>query len=158
MSRIRAFSLVALGCLIYIQPIMAVEPNERLADPLLEERARMLSQNIRCLVCQNQSIDDSNATLAKDLRVLVREKLTAGATNDEIFDFLVDRYGDFILLNPPFKPTTYVLWYGPLIFLIFGILMVVLIMKRSNRRSFEKPLSQEEQASLSKLLEQKDKT
>tara|TARA_B100000676_G_scaffold50890_1_gene50181 strand:- start:1634 stop:2047 length:414 start_codon:yes stop_codon:yes gene_type:complete len=137
---------------------MALQPNERLADPLLEERARMLSQNIRCLVCQNQSIDDSNATLAKDLRVLVREKLTAGATNDEIFDFLVDRYGDFILLNPPFKPTTYVLWYGPLIFLIFGILMVVLIMKRSNRRSFEKPLSQEEQASLSKLLEQKDKT
>tara|TARA_B100001115_G_C15769070_1_gene377288 strand:+ start:172 stop:648 length:477 start_codon:yes stop_codon:yes gene_type:complete len=158
MNRIRALSLVALSCLIYIQPIMAVEPNERLADPLLEERARMLSQNIRCLVCQNQSIDDSNATLAKDLRVLVREKLTAGATNDEIFDFLVDRYGDFILLNPPFKPTTYVLWYGPLIFLIFGILMVVLIMKRSNRRSFEKPLSQEEQASLSKLLEQKDKT
>ena len=158
MNRIRALSLVALSWLFYIQPIMAVEPNERLADPLLEERARMLSQNIRCLVCQNQSIDDSNATLAKDLRVLVREKLTAGATNDEIFDFLVDRYGDFILLNPPFKPTTYVLWYGPLIFLIFGILMVVLIMKRSNRRSFEKPLSQEEQASLSKLLEQKDKT
>ena len=158
MSRIRALSLVVLSYLIYVQPIMAVQPNERLADPLLEERARMLSQNIRCLVCQNQSIDDSNATLAKDLRVLVREKLTAGATNDEIFDFLVDRYGDFILLNPPFKPTTYVLWYGPLIFLIFGILMVVLIMKRTNRRSFEKPLSQEEQASLSKLLEQKDKT
>ena len=158
MIRVRALILVLFSYLIYIQPIMALQPNERLADPLLEERARMLSQNIRCLVCQNQSIDDSNATLAKDLRVLVREKLTAGATNDEVFDFLVDRYGDFILLNPPFKPTTYVLWYGPLIFLIFGILMVVFIMKRSNRRSFEKPLSQEEQASLSKLLEQKDKT
>ena len=158
MTRVRALILVLFSCLTYIQPTMALQPNERLADPLLEERARMLSQNIRCLVCQNQSIDDSNATLAKDLRVLVREKLTAGATNQEIFDFLVDRYGDFILLNPPFKPTTYVLWYGPLIFLIFGILMVVLIMKRSNRRSFEKPLSKEEQASLSKLLEQKDKT
>jgi cytochrome c-type biogenesis protein CcmH len=137
---------------------MAVQPNERLADPLLEERARMLSQNIRCLVCQNQSIDDSNATLAKDLRALVREKLTAGATNDEIFDFLVDRYGDFILLNPPFKPSTYVLWYGPLIFLIVGLLMTVLIMKKSKRRASEKPLSQAERVSLSKLLEQKDKT
>ena len=158
MSRIRALSLVVLSYLIYAQPIMAVQPNERLADPLLEERARMLSQNIRCLVCQNQSIDDSNATLAKDLRVLVREKLTAGATNDEIFDFLVDRYGDFILLNPPFKPSTYVLWYGPLIFLIVGLLMTVLIMKKSKRRASEKPLSQAERVSLSKLLEQKDKT
>ena len=137
---------------------MAVQPNERLADPLLEERARMLSQNIRCLVCQNQSIDDSNATLAKDLRALVREKLTAGATNDEIFDFLVDRYGDFILLNPPFKPSTYVLWYGPLIFLIVGLLMTVIIMKKSKRRASEKPLSQAERVILSKLLEQKDKT
>ena len=137
---------------------MAVQPNERLADPLLEERARILSQNIRCLVCQNQSIDDSNATLAKDLRALVREKLTAGATNDEIFDFLVDRYGDFILLNPPFKPSTYVLWYGPLIFFIVGLLMTVLIMKKSKRRASEKPLSQAERVSLSKLLEQKDNT
>ena len=158
MSRIRALSLVVLSYLIYAQPIMAVQPNERLADPLLEERARMLSQNIRCLVCQNQSIDDSNATLAKDLRTLVREKLTAGATNDEIFDFLVDRYGDFILLNPPFKPSTYVLWYGPLIFLIVGLLMTVLIMNKSKRRASEKPLSQAERVSLSKLLEQKDKT
>ena len=158
MVRIRALSLVALSYLIYAQPIMAVQPNERLADPLLEERARILSQNIMCLVCQNQSIDDSNATLAKDLRVLVREKLTAGATNDEIFDFLVDRYGDFILLNPPFKPSTYVLWYGPLIFLIVGLLMTVLIMKKSKRRASEKPLSQAERVSLSKLLEQKDKT
>ena len=158
MSRIRALSLVVLSYLIYAQPIMAVQPNERLADPLLEERARMLSQNIRCLVCQNQSIDDSNATLAKDLRARVREKLTAGATNDEIFDFLVDRYGDFILLNPPFKPSTYVLWYGPLIFLIVGLLMTVLIMNKSNRRASEKPLSQAERVSLSKLLEQKDKT
>ena len=158
MSRIRALSLVVLSYLIYAQPIMAVQPNERLADPLLEERARMLSQNIRCLVCQNQSIDDSNATLAKDLRALVREKLKAGATNDEIFDFLVDRYGDFILLNPPFKPSTYVLWYGPLIFLIVGLLMTVLIMNKSKRRASEKPLSQAERVSLSKLLEQKDKT
>ena len=158
MSRIRALSLVVLSYLIYAQPIMAVQPNERLADPLLEERARMLSQNIRCLVCQNQSIDDSNATLAKDLRALVREKLTAGATNDEIFDFLVDRYGDFILLNPPFKPSTYALWYGPLIFLIVGLLMTVLILKKSKRRASEKPLSQAERVSLSKLLEQKDKT
>ena len=156
MSRIRALSLVVLSYLIHVQPIMAVQPNERLADPLLEERARMLSQNIRCLVCQNQSIDDSNATLAKDLRVLVREKLTAGATNDEIFDFLVDRYGDFILLNPPFKPSTYVLWYGPLIFFIVGLLMTVLIMKKSNRRASEKPVSQAERVILSKHLDQKD--
>ena len=158
MTRVRALILVLFSYLIYIHPTMALQPNERLADPLLEERARMLSQNIRCLVCQNQSIDDSNATLAKDLRVLVREKLTAGATNDEIFDFLVDRYGDFILLNPPFKASTYVLWYGPLIFLIVGLLMIVLMMKKNKRRASEKPLSQEERVSLSKLLEQKDKT
>ena len=116
-----------------------------------------MSKNIRCLVCQNQSIDDSNATLAKDLRVLVRERLTAGATDNEIFDFLVDRYGDFILLNPPLKPSTYFLWYGPVIFLIIGVLMIIFIMKRRRRLPPEKPLSSEESLSLSKLLEQKDR-
>ena len=157
MTKFRKFCLILVGYLALAYPALAVQPQERLSDPLLEERARILSKNIRCLVCQNQSIDDSNATLAKDLRVLVRERLTAGATDNEIFDFLVDRYGDFILLNPPLKPSTYFLWYGPVIFLIIGVLMIIFIMKRRRRLPPEKPLSSEESLSLSKLLEQKDR-
>jgi cytochrome c-type biogenesis protein CcmH len=93
---------------------LAVEPGERLADPALEARARAISADLRCLVCQNQSIDDSNAELAADLRRLVRERLKAGDTDAAVKSFRVARYGDFILLTPPFKPATYALWFGPL--------------------------------------------
>ena len=92
----------------------AVLPDEILQNTLLEKRARALSKNIRCLVCQNQSIDESNADLARDLRVLVRERLTAGASDSEVLDYLIARYGDFIMLKPPFKGSTYILWFGPL--------------------------------------------
>jgi len=100
-------------------PAWAVQPDEILPDPQLEARARTISAELRCLVCQNQSIDDSDAPLARDLRVLVRERLQAGDSDSQVLKFLVDRYGEFILLRPPFSPKTYLLWIAPI--LIFGV-------------------------------------
>ena len=91
----------------------AVEPSERLADPGLEARARVISQELRCLVCQNESIDESNAQLAHDLRLLVRRRLVAGDTDQQVLNYIVARYGVFVLLNPPFEPVTWLLWLGP---------------------------------------------
>jgi cytochrome c-type biogenesis protein CcmH len=91
----------------------AVEPSERLADPVLEARARAISQELRCLVCQNESIDESNAPLAHDLRLLVRERLVAGDSNQQVLNYIVARYGVFVLLDPPFEPVTWLLWLGP---------------------------------------------
>lgn len=102
----------------------AVEPEEVLDDPVLEARARDISQHLRCVVCQNQSIDDSSAELARDLRLVIRERLTAGDTNDEVITFVVDRYGDFVLLKPPFQGDTYFLWFGPFIILLLGGILV----------------------------------
>tara|TARA_B100001123_G_scaffold416621_1_gene518427 strand:+ start:75 stop:479 length:405 start_codon:yes stop_codon:yes gene_type:complete len=109
----------------------AVEPNEILKDPKQEERARNISKNIRCMVCQNQSIDESNAPLAKDLRILIRDKIKNGKKDDEIYKFLTDRYGDFILLKPPFKSNTLILWMAPLIFFMIGLFIVIINNKRS---------------------------
>jgi len=109
----------------------AVEPNEILKDQKQEERARNISKNIRCLVCQNQSIDESSAPLAKDLRILIRDKIKNGKKDDEIYKFLTDRYGDFILLKPPFKSTTLILWIAPLIFFIIGLFIVIINNKKS---------------------------
>ena len=101
--------LIAIGG----RPAHAVEPSERLADPALEARARTLSKELRCLVCQNQSIDESNADLAHDLRVLLRQRLVAGDTDQQVLDYLAARYGVFVLLDPPFEPATYLLWLTP---------------------------------------------
>ncbi len=101
----------------------AVEPDEILADAELEARARALSSEIRCLVCQNQSIDDSDAELARELRILIRERLTGGDSDDEVKDYLVSRYGDFVLFNPPLRASTFAIWFGPFIFLAFGLLI-----------------------------------
>jgi cytochrome c-type biogenesis protein CcmH len=98
----------------------ALEPSEKLSDPALEARARSIASELRCLVCQNQSIDDSDAPLAKDLRTLVREQLKTGATDAQVRDFVVSRYGDFVLLRPPFKPETLLLWFAPLLALLGG--------------------------------------
>ncbi|MCH8171886.1 MAG: cytochrome c-type biogenesis protein CcmH [Proteobacteria bacterium] len=98
----------------------AVEPDELLDDPVLEERARDISQQLRCVVCQNQSIDESTAPLARDLRLIIRERLVAGDSNKEVVTFVVDRYGDFVLLRPPFQGDTYVLWFGPFIIFLIG--------------------------------------
>lgn len=130
----------------------AVEPTEILQNPQLESRARVLSKNIRCLVCQNQSIDDSNASLAKDLRKVVREQLVNGASDEEIFDFLIERYGDFVLLKPPVKPSTYMLWYGPIILFSIGLVMSVLFLIRRKKLAPEEPLTQKELDQLSKLI------
>ena len=134
----------------------AIEPSEILQNPQLEARARNLSRNIRCLVCQNQSIDDSNASLAKDLRKIVREQLVSGASDNEIYDFLIARYGDFVLLRPPIKVTTYVLWYGPLFIFFAGLLLSVLFLIRRKRIMPEEPLSPEEQEELSSLINREE--
>jgi cytochrome c-type biogenesis protein CcmH len=109
----RLFLVVALTACIGGPAAHAVEPSERLSDPALEARARALSQELRCLVCQNQSIDESNADLAHDLRVLLRQRLAAGDTDRQVLDYVVARYGVFVLLDPPFAPATYLLWLTP---------------------------------------------
>ena len=134
----------------------AVEPSEILQNPQLELRARNLSQNIRCLVCQNQSIDDSNASLARDLRKIVREQLVSGSSDNEIYDFVIARYGDFVLLRPPVKATTYILWYGPLFIFFAGLLLSVLFLIRRKRIMPEEPLSLEEKEELSSLISGKE--
>ena len=115
-------------------PSQAVEPSEVLADPALETRARNLSQHLRCVVCQNQSIDDSNAPLARDLRVLLRERLKAGDTDEAANDYIVSRYGNFVLLKPPVQVSTLLLWFGPGIIFILALLAFwTLIRKRPEK-------------------------
>ena len=109
----------------------SLEPDEILENEKLETRARVISKNTRCLVCQNQSIDESNAPLAKDLRIIIRKKLVEGKSDDEVYNFLTERYGDFILLNPPFKPVTFILWLLPFLFLLIGIFMILYHDKKS---------------------------
>ena len=122
-------------CLIQLfsNNVCAIEPDEILKNQEQEIRARNISKNIRCMVCQNQSIDESNATLAKDLRVVIREKIKDGKNNEEIYKFLTDRYGDFILLKPPLKLSTLALWFLPFIFFAIGILIVLFYNKKSKQ-------------------------
>jgi cytochrome c-type biogenesis protein CcmH len=112
----------------------AVEPEEFLKDPKQELRARDISKNVRCLVCQNQSIDESSALLAKDLRMVIRNKITEGLTDKEIYKFLTDRYGDFILLNPPLKSSTMILWALPFVLFFIAIFVLYRHNKKSNLR------------------------
>tara|TARA_R110000796_G_scaffold167452_1_gene284420 strand:+ start:182 stop:643 length:462 start_codon:yes stop_codon:yes gene_type:complete len=149
---------MAVALLLAVLPLSsarAVNPDEMLADPALEHRARVISRDLRCLVCQNQSIDDSDAGLAKDLRVLVRERLKAGDSNEQVINYVVARYGDFVLLKPPVKASTIVLWAGPAVVALFGILALILFYRRRRTASpvAVKPLSAEERARLNKLLE-----
>jgi cytochrome c-type biogenesis protein CcmH len=130
---------------------LAVLPDEVLDDPALEARARALSANIRCLVCQNESIDSSNADLARDLRVLVRERLVAGDSDREVLDYLVARYGDFVLFKPPLKPATYLLWFGPGILLLLGAVGLWLYFRRRSPAP-ALPLDSTERARLAELL------
>ncbi len=129
----------------------AVEPAERLADPALEARARTLSQELRCLVCQNQSIDESNADLAHDLRVLLRQRLVAGDTDRQVLDYVVARYGVFVLLDPPFAPVTYLLWLGPPA-LVLGAGMFLVLRARRRRPDPELPALSEEERDRAALL------
>ena len=109
----------------------SIEPSEILNNEEQELRARNISKNIRCMICQNQSIDESNAPLAKDLRIIIRSKIKEGKKNEEIYEFLTDRYGDFILLKPPFKLTTLALWFLPFIFFAIGVYVVLTHNKKS---------------------------
>jgi cytochrome c-type biogenesis protein CcmH len=130
----------------------AVEPSERLADPALEARARTLSQQLRCLVCQNQSIDESNADLAHDLRVVLRQRLVAGDTDRQVLDYVVARYGVFVLLDPPFAPATYLLWLTPPVLVLGAGLFVVLRAWLRRPRSEPAALTEEESRRASLLL------
>ena len=135
-------------------PAMAIEPGEALADAKLEARARAISANLRCLVCQNQSIDDSNADLARDLRLVVRERLVKGDTDDQIFDFVAARYGDFVLLNPPFNASTFLLWVGPAGVLVIGSICVFIYFRRRGTEVVEAaPLTADEEHRLNALLD-----
>ncbi|MFV2093124.1 MAG: cytochrome c-type biogenesis protein CcmH [Hyphomicrobiales bacterium] len=136
--------------------VRAVEPGELLDDPVLEQRAREISKNLRCLVCQNQSIDESNADLARDLRIIVRKRLVAGDSDENVIGFIVARYGDWVLLRPPFKPKTWLLWFGP-----FGIAGIAGFMywgfyRRQPRLEDDPvlPLAKAEQERLEKVLGQ----
>jgi len=135
---------------------LAVQPDEVLADKALEARARALSTELRCLVCQNQSIDDSNAPLARDLRMIVREKLVAGESEDAILAFLVARYGEFVLLKPRFTMATALLWLGPFLVLLAGGIGIVLLARRRRVAENSAPLSADEQARLEALTRQGD--
>jgi cytochrome c-type biogenesis protein CcmH len=122
MAVYRFLAPLALGMLLaFSGPLLAVEPDEILPDPAQEARARDLSQHLRCVVCQNQSIDDSNAPLARDLRILVRERIKAGDSNDAAMNFIVARYGNFVLLKPPVQLNTLLLWFGPGLVLLMAL-------------------------------------
>ncbi|TMJ40029.1 MAG: cytochrome c-type biogenesis protein CcmH [Alphaproteobacteria bacterium] len=133
-------------------PLHAVQPDEILSDPVLEGRARALSAGLRCLVCQNQSIDDSNAPLARDLRLLLRERLKAGDSDDQAVNFVVARYGDYVLLRPRFMPETWLLWIGPFALLLIAAAFLY-IRRRRIESSVERSLDADEERALRHALE-----
>jgi len=147
---------LALILMLLATPLAAVQPDEILDDPVLEERARELSKGLRCLVCRNESIDESDASLARDLRLLVRERLVAGDTDDEAVEFIVARYGEFVLLNPTVSGANWLLWgAGPLMLLLAGGGGLVYLRGRARAKPVtEAPLSAEEQARLDDILKQ----
>jgi cytochrome c-type biogenesis protein CcmH len=133
---------------------LAVQPDEILSNSTLETRGRALSKELRCMVCQNQSIDDSDAPLARDLRILVRERLQAGDTDEQVIDFLIARYGEFVLLRPRFSSRTAVLWLTPLGVLLIGALGLAMVSRR--RASAEANLTPKEEARLAEILQRTD--
>lgn len=145
---------LVLILMLIAAPLWAVQPDEILDDPVLEQRARDLSKGLRCLVCQNESIDESNATLARDLRLLVRERLVAGDSDEAAVAYIVARYGEFVLLNPPVTGANWLLWAaGPLMLLLAGGTGLIYVRGRSAARSGnDTPLSEAEQARLNDIL------
>jgi cytochrome c-type biogenesis protein CcmH len=144
--------LALLTLLMLALPAAAVDPSEVLDDPALEARARAISAHLRCLVCQNQSIDDSNADLARELRVIVRERLVAGDTDEQVMQYLVDRYGEYVLLQPVIAPHTVLLWSAaPIVLVIGGIAMVLAVRRKRQATAAIAPLTAEEQRALDEL-------
>ncbi|AJD40567.1 cytochrome-c-type biogenesis protein CcmH 1 [Rhizobium gallicum bv. gallicum R602sp] len=144
--------LFAIALFLSAAPAFAVNPDEVLADPALEARARSLSAELRCMVCQNQSIDDSNADLAKDLRLLVRERITDGDTDEEVLNYIVSRYGEFVLLKPRLSTRTMLLWGAPVLLVIVGGISLLVFARRRAGKPTGSPLTAEEQAKLDELL------
>jgi cytochrome c-type biogenesis protein CcmH len=139
-------------------PAMAVEPGEQLKHPGLEARARAISAGLRCLVCQNETIDESGAALAHDIRMFLRERLTAGDTDEQAVKAIVDRYGEFVLLNPPVRPETYILWFGPVVILLGGLLGgIVWLRRRAATAKVADPLSTDERRRLEVILREADR-
>ncbi|CAA7617157.1 cytochrome c-type biogenesis protein [Magnetospirillum sp. UT-4] len=146
--------LLILACLTaFAGPAIAADPSEMLKDPALESRAQHLGKELRCLVCQSESIEDSNADLARDLRVIVRERIQSGESDDQVMQYVVDRYGDYVLLRPPFKASTLVLWVGPFALLLAGLAAAAAFYRRrTNAAPPPPPLSAEEKRRLEALL------
>ena len=149
--------LIIVSSIFLVTSALAVDPKEILKDPALETRARAISKSLRCVVCQNQSIDDSDATLARDLRILVRERLSAGDTNTQVLDYVVSRYGDFVLLNPPLKLGTLMLWLSPFIIISIGLTAGIIFFRRQRHNlkseSLFPALNSQEREKLDNMLE-----
>jgi cytochrome c-type biogenesis protein CcmH len=154
--------MIAVAFALLAAPAFAVQPDEILKDPVLETRARTLSQELRCMVCQNQSIDDSDAPLAKDLRVLVRERLTAGDSDGQVMDFLVARYGEFVLLKPRLSWHTALLWLAPFTVVLLGVWGLIALWRRRRTESAPEtapaPLTAAERVRVSELLENSERS
>jgi cytochrome c-type biogenesis protein CcmH len=157
--RKRIFSILT-GLLLALTfgPAFAVDPQEQLKDPALELRARAISAELRCLVCQNQSIDDSDAPLARDLRLIVRQQIRAGASNDQVIDYIVARYGEFVLLRPRLRLNTLLLWFTPIMLVGAGVLLAARVTRRHPDTPNIAPLTPEEEAELQSLLTPSNKS
>lgn len=145
------------GCLfalLLLSPTLAVEPDEMLADPVLEARARALTQELRCVVCQNQSVDDSDAPLARDIRIVVRERIAQGDSDEQARAFIVARYGDFVLLKPPLRSDTLLLWFGPVLLLGAGLALAWFYVRRLRAGAADGPLSAAEEERAQRLLDE----
>ena len=150
-GKLLALCVLILG--LFALPVQAVEPSEILSDPVLERRARDIGRQLRCVVCQNQSIDDSSAEVARDMRRAVRERLSAGYNDAQVFDYMVARYGDYVLLNPPFKAETWALWLGgPLVLLLAGGTLLLAARRRSRLPLSPPPLTAHERERLRVVL------
>lgn len=144
---------------VWTVQVSAVEPDEIMKDPVLEARAREVSKDLRCVVCQNQSIDDSNSGIAKKMRILVRDRIAHGDSNQEVKDYLVSRYGDFVLLKPPMNAKTMVLWFGPALMIVIGLVGIVFYYRRRSAQAAQGkgivvPLTAQEQARLDALMKE----
>jgi cytochrome c-type biogenesis protein CcmH len=149
-------TLLLIAVMLLAAPALAVLPGERLADPSLEARAREISRELRCQVCKNQSIDDSNAPLAADLRRLVRERLKSGDSDAQVIDYLTQRYGDYVLLRPPVRSDTLLLWFGPAVVLVLAAVGIALYFRRRSAPETA-PLAADEEQRLARLLDRENR-
>jgi cytochrome c-type biogenesis protein CcmH len=148
--------VLALGVALVPFATWAVEPDEMLKDPVLEARAREISRQLRCVVCQNENIDTSNAGIARDLRLIVRERLVAGDSNDDVITFVRDKYGDFVLMSPPLMPSTYLLWFGPPLMALLGLAGGGALLMRNRRERHASALSDAEEGEFSRMLQARE--